>query len=305
MIYTVTCNPALDYVLEADKLTLGKTNRARHETIFFGGKGLNVSLVLRELGVESVALGFVAGFTGEALERYIREAGICHRFIHLPDGLTRINVKVRGMSTPETEINARGPEVPAACFARLLEQLGTLGEGDTFVLSGSLCPGMPEDAYAIMMKAVSGRGVRVVVDTTGASLRRVLPLHPYLVKPNRDEAEALTGQRLTADDGSSDPEAVAVAATWFRERGAQNVLISLGRDGAYLLDDHGNGYHAPAVGGAPLNTVGAGDSMVAGFLAGEPEGALSALRLAIAAGGATATSLGLGRRDEILRLYHT
>lgn len=298
MIYTVTFNPALDLVLRLDALHPGETNRATFEEIHFGGKGINVSCVLRELGVESTALGFIAGFTGEALSAYLNGLGIRTDLIPLPDGMTRINAKIQTaqVDARETEVNAAGPAIPPACMDALTDRLDTLAKGDTLVLAGSIPPSLPQDTYSRILKRLSGKGIRFVVDAEGALLTAVLPHHPYLIKPNRAELEGIMGCPLPTDADLKD------AAAALQRMGAQNVLVSLGGAGALLLDEHGECHRAPAVGGKPVNTVGAGDSMVAGFLAGAERDYGYALKLGLAAGGATACSEGLASREAILAL---
>lgn len=291
MIYTVTFNPALDYVIHLDKLELGETNRCRSEELYFGGKGVNVSLILQELGKESTALGFVAGFTGKALEQNLREQGINAEFIHLKAGLTRINVKMK--ADEETEINAQGPAIDAEAIAELFATLDTLKEGDTLVLAGSIPASLPSDIYERILERLQGKGIRFVVDATGPLLMNVLKYSPFLVKPNRRELEALVGHAL---NGSAE---IAAGARELQEKGARNVLISRGKDGALLLDETGRVREMPAIGGKPVNTVGAGDSMVAGFIAGAEKGYDYALKLGSAAGGATACQAGLAKKADI------
>ncbi|MBQ7095870.1 MAG: 1-phosphofructokinase [Clostridia bacterium] len=294
MIYTVTFNPALDYVVFLSRLEEGQTNRAQKEELYFGGKGINVSLVLKELGVENTALGFIAGFTGEALEAGLLKKGIKADFIRLPEGRTRINLKLK--AEKETEINAGGPEIPKEALAAMMEKLGALKEGDFLVLAGSVPASVPKDIYSEMMGALAGKGVRCVVDATGSLLENGLPYKPFLIKPNHRELEELAGRALPTR------EEIANAAAELREKGAQNVLVSLGSEGALLLDEQGKIHTMPAVGGKPVNTVGAGDSMVAGFLAGLDRGYEYALKLASAAGGATASSEDLAIAPKIAEL---
>ena len=298
MIYTLTLNPAIDYVVRLPILREGETNRAVSAEVQFGGKGINVSCVLRELGTDSTALGFAAGFTGDALTTYLTDRGIRARFIRLPDGLTRINLKLKteAVGREETEINAAGPTVPPASLTALLQELDTLTTGDFLVLAGSIPPSLPRDLYRRIMAQLAGRGIRFVVDAEGEALTATLPYRPFLIKPNRAELEGLAGRTLATEDD------LRSAAQALQRAGAQNVLISLGGDGALLLDESGAFHRAQAVRVAPVNTVGAGDSMVAGFLAGLADGYTGtqtddhssayahALRLGIAAGGATAAS---------------
>ena len=322
MIYTLTLNPAVDYVMEVDALCPGGTNRARGARLHFGGKGVNVSAVLKELGVETVALGFVAGFTGEALERDAARRGIPTDFIRLSEGHTRINVKLRG--EVETELNAPGPTVTEADITRLFGKLEQVKVGDTLVLSGSVPPGLASTVYADILSALAGRGIRFAVDAAGELLRHTLPHRPFLIKPNRSELEGLCGRALTDDDQ------LTQAARTLQAQGAQNVLVSLGPDGALLLDGQGRVHRRRALPGKAVNTIGAGDSMLAGFFAGLEQNvahSLSsdgipgrditslpgmsgleqdidcALDLAVAAGCATAFSPCLATRADISVLY--
>ena len=295
MIYTLTLNPALDYVLAVDTLTWGGTNRARAGRIYFGGKGINVATVLGQLGLESVCLGLIAGFTGDALEQALRRRGMATDFVRLPQGDTRINVKLKGEA--ETELNAPGPAVTAEDMEALYQKLEQLNSGDTLVLSGSLPPSLPKTVYADILARWSGRGVRFVVDAAGELLTNTLPYRPFLIKPNRAELEELCGHELDSDD------ALAQAAQDLQNQGARNVLVSLGPDGALLLDEGGQLHRRAAHPGVAVNTVGAGDAMVAGFLAGADRGPDYALDLAVAAGCATAFSPDLATAPEIQALF--
>ena len=294
MIYTVTLNPSLDYHLHVPCLTQGGTNRAVREDMTFGGKGINVSVVLTRLGIPNIALGFVAGFTGDEFCAHLTETGIVHDMIRLENGLTRINVKLH--AEDETEINASGPVITTEAMEALMRKLDGLNAGDTLVLSGSIPPSLPRDTYAAVMARLTGKGIRFVVDAEGEALTATLAHRPFLIKPNLRELSMLTGRELITD------EQIIAAARDLKARGAENVLVSLGGRGAILLDDDENCHIAPAVGGKPVSTVGAGDSMVAGFLAGLSEGYGHALRLGLAAGGATACTEGLANRDAICAL---
>lgn len=298
MIYTVTFNPAIDYVMRLPVLRPGETNRAVTSQIQFGGKGVNVSCVLRELGVENTALGFVAGFTGNALAEHLSALGVRTDFIRLPEGNTRINVKLKTSegSTKETEINAAGPAIPDACLQSLLAKLDTLTEGDTLVLAGSIPASLPRNTYSRILSRLAGKGIRFVVDAEGALLTAVLPYRPFLIKPNRVELEGIMGRDLPTDEDLQE------AATELQRQGAMNVLVSLGGDGALLLDEHGTVHRCPAHAIPPVNTVGAGDSTVAGFLAGADRGYGYALRLGMACGGATAGAEGLATVESISAL---
>ena len=300
MIYTVTFNPALDYVVNTEGLELGGINRCTSEQIFVGGKGINVSLVLRELGVPTKALGFVAGFTGNAIEQNLQSQGVETDFVHLPGGFSRINVKLRSAPGTETEINGQGPEIGAWAVEVLFQKLDTLSDGDTLVLAGSVPASVPQDMYVQILERVRDKKLRIVVDAAGDLLRKVLPYHPYLIKPNHHELAALFGK---TDCNVTELHDLAQE---LQKMGARNVLVSMAGDGSLLLDEAGNSYCYPACKGVPVNSVGAGDSMVAGFLAGMENGdVIHALRLTTAAGGATVFGEGLAKRSEIDRLYES
>lgn len=294
MIYTLTFNPAVDYIMCVEKLQRGETNRSKWEEIQFGGKGINVSTVLANLGEETVALGFVAGFTGEALDRAVTARGVRTDFLRLSSGNTRINVKLKG--DVETEINAQGPEITKEDIAKLYEKLNMIANGDTLVLAGSVPGGLPQNIYERILSRLSGRGIRFVVDATGALLTNVLPYHPFLIKPNRAELEDICGEKLCSDD------AITAAARQLRQKGAENVLVSLGADGALLVDAFDKVHRRKAIAGKVVNTVGSGDSMVAGFLVGAVRSYEYAFALGIAAGSATAFASGLAGKEEIMAL---
>ena len=294
MIYTVTLNPALDYILYTEEFVLGRTNRSVKETLYYGGKGINVSAVLTELGVECTALGFIAGFTGNELKRLVKENGLQTDFIPLKKGATRINIKLKG--TEETEINAQGPAIDDTDLQLLFQKLDKLKEGDTLVLAGSVPPTLPQDIYEQIAERLGGKGIRLAVDAAGELLKSVLPHRPFLIKPNKQELEGLAGRHLSTE------AEIAAAAKELQQMGAEYVLVSLGAEGALLLDQ--NGYiKKPAFTGTAINTVGAGDSMVAGFLAGIDHGKEYALKLGIAAGCATAFSERLASKEEIFALF--
>lgn len=292
MIYTVTFNPAIDYVVHVEELRLGEVNRLQAEEIYCGGKGINVSLVLRELGIASRALGFVAGSTGRALETSLAQNGVETDFVYLERGCTRINVKIR--SDRETDLNGQGPQIDGRAMEQLYEKLDDLAEGDTLVLAGSIPGGLSADTYANILARLSGRKVRAVVDAEGALLLNTLQYRPFLIKPNHCELGALFGRKLSGMD-----EIVSCAGR-LREMGAQNVLVSMAGDGAALVDEHGEVHRCGVCRGTVKDSVGAGDSMVAGFLAGCAGGDYGyALKLGTAAGGATAFCEGLAKRAEI------
>lgn len=298
MIYTVTFNPALDYVLRVGSFLPGQTNRAEEEELQVGGKGVNVSLILRQLGVESVALGFLAGYTGSILRQWLEDSGVRADFVTLPAGMTRINVKLK--SGVETEINGRGPDIHAAALDALFHKLDALRPGDTLVLAGSIPASLPPDIYERVLARLEGREIRFVVDATGKLLENVLPFHPFLIKPNHHELGELVGKTLDPHD----PQALVEAAQTLQKKGAGNVLVSLAGDGAVLITQEGRLLTQAAAQGTLKNSVGSGDSMVAGFLAGYDRGGYEeALRLGTAAGGATAFSPRLATREEIDNVY--
>lgn len=298
MVYTVTLNPAIDYVVCLDgRVKLGEINRSTREAFQFGGKGINVSNVLRALDVPTAALGFVAGFTGEALEKGLLESGLETRFIHAQKGCTRVNVKLK--ADEETEINGIGPDISADEFSRFCAGLDALDPGDILVLSGSVPGCLGTDAYETILARLEGRGIRAVVDTAGDALLRTLKYKPFLIKPNLQELEDIFAAPLTTD------AAIAASAAMLQKMGARNVLVSLGARGALLLDETGNAHRMDCPKGQVINSVGAGDSMVAGFLAGylRTGDYDCALKLGIAAGSATAFSLGLAEKSKIEALY--
>ena len=296
MIYTVTLNPAIDYVVQLPGLQVGGINRNQKEDIQFGGKGINVSGVLKALGIPNVALGFVAGFTGAGLEKGLQTQGISTDFIHVTDGLTRINVKVK--AGEETEINGIGPVITEADLQKLYAQLDALQPGDYLVLSGSVPGCLGADTYEKILQRLAGREIRTVVDATGKALLGTLQYRPFLIKPNHHELGELFGKTLTS------AQEIEACARKMQEMGAQNVLVSMAGDGAILLDDQGNCYRIPCPKGQVVNSVAAGDSMVAGFLAGlsKKQDYGYALKLGTAAGSATAFSLGLGTKELIYEL---
>ena len=297
MIYTVTFNPALDYVIAVDHFVPGKINRTKEETMVCGGKGINVSTLLANLGYESTALGFVAGFTGEEIVRCCQKAGFHSDFIRVKEGMSRINVKMK--SDEETEINGMGPRITKKNAALLFEQLDELKAGDVLVLSGSIPSSIGSGIYREIMERLSGRGIQIVVDAEKHLLMEVLPLHPFLIKPNNHELEAMLDRTLTTK------EELLEAAKELQARGARNVLVSMAGDGALLLTENGEIYKEGVCRGTVINSVGAGDSMVAGFLAGylKTGDYGYALKLGTASGGATAFSYGIGSREKIMELF--
>lgn len=296
MIYTVTFNPALDYVVGVEHLTLGEVNRTTKEAIYYGGKGINVSAVLKELKVESIALGFVAGFTGDAIERGVKEMGIVTDFIHLKEGMSRINVKIK--SDQESEINGQGPEITKEAIELLFEKLDQLKEGDSLVLAGSIPKTLPSDIYERIMERLQEKKIRVIVDATKDLLLNVLKYKPFLIKPNNHELGEMFGVILKTN------EEIISYGKKLQDMGATNVLISMAGDGSILIDETGNVYQMGVPAGKVKNSVGAGDSMVAGFLAGyaETNNYEEALKLGTATGSATAFSEGLATYETIMEL---
>ena len=293
MIYTVTFNPSLDYIVSVEDFKLGLTNRTSSELMLPGGKGINVSTVLGNLGIESTALGFLAGFTGKEIAGRLDQMGIKNGCIWLEEGYSRINVKLK--SIDGTEINGQGPEIPEKKVEELMKQLSALGEGDVLFLAGSIPSSMPQDTYERLLARLDGKGVRCVVDATRALLANVLPYHPFLIKPNNHELGELVGRVLTGD------EEITAAARALQTQGARNVLVSMAGDGALLVDETGAVHRIGCPKGRVVNSVGAGDSMVAGFVAGYLQTGRydDALRLGTACGSATAFSLGLAKKSEI------
>ena len=299
MVYTVTFNPALDYVVRVDGFQVGEVNRTSREEIQLGGKGINVSTVLSHLGVENVALGFLAGFTGQALEEGLRREGIHTDFIWLEQGLTRINVKIK--AGQESEINGQGPNIDAAALDQLFRKLDKLERDDVLIGSGSVPSTLPGDVYEQILARLQGRGIHFVVDATRDLLCNVLPYHPFLIKPNNIELGEIFGRTLHTDEEIRD------CAARLQQRGARNVLVSMAGDGSLLLDETGACYRLGVPKGQVRNSVGAGDSMVAGFVAGwlKTGDYAYAQRLGAAAGSATAFSDGLATGDQIMALLNT
>ena len=297
MIYTVTFNPAIDYVVRLDApLEVGQVNRACGEDCVLGGKGINVSGVLAQLDCPSVALGFVAGETGAWLERGLEKQGLETDFVHLENGMTRINVKIK--AGQETELNGAGPDIPESAMQQLEEQLDALNENDILILAGSIPRSLPQDTYERLLARLQGKGVRAVVDATRDLLVNVLQYRPFLIKPNNHELGEIVGRELKTD------EEIIAAARTLQEKGARNVLVSMAGDGALLVDENGKVHRIGCPKGKVVNSVGAGDSMVAGFVAGWMQtGSYDmALRLGTACGSATAFSLGLATREKIEEL---
>lgn len=297
LIYTVTLNPAIDYVMHPLTLDMGFTNRSSSEEIHCGGNGINVSTLLNELGVINVAFGIVAGFTGEYLVNRLQEKGISCNFVKLDRGNTRINVKMNGIVM--TIVNGMGPKIPLKKVDELLGRIDGLAPGDTLVLTGSIPKSLPEDMYNIIMKTLEGRGIRFVVDAPGSLLMESLDRQPFLIKPNNHEVGRIFDARPET------PEECIPFAKELHERGAQNVIVSCGGHGSLLYDEFGNVHTVPTAKIRLVNATGAGDSMVAGFVAKTDAGEdyETALRFASACGSATAASKGIAKHSTIMRVF--
>ncbi len=299
MIYTLTYNPSIDYLVTVDDLQIGKLNRMRKVTYLYGGKGVNVSQVLKELGIDNTALGFVAGFTGSEIEAGLQKMGISTDFVHLPEGHSRINIKFVGIE--ETEVNAPGPFVDAVSMRALRDRISQIGSEDILVLAGAANANMESDAFATFISELPYRDTKVILDTNGEALVNALCYHPFLIKPNINELSELFHEEFSP----SDTNGIANAGRKLQDKGARNVLVSLGQDGAILVTEDDRVIQRSAPSGIVVNTVGSGDSMVAGFLAGYLENGNmeDALCLGVCAGSASAFNEGFARGDEIMQLY--
>lgn len=299
MIYTVTFNPSLDYIVSVDNFTCGIVNRTTDEIIFPGGKGINVSMVLKNLGFENTALGFLAGFTGNRIQDLLEEKGVRADFISVEKGISRINVKLR--SNEETEINGQGPAIGEADIKKLYEKLDTLSDGDILVLAGSIPDVMPGSMYMDIMKHLQNKDLKIVVDATKDLLVNVLQYHPFLIKPNNHELGQIFGLEL------KEKEDVIKYAKKLQEQGAVNVLVSMAGDGAVLIAEDGSVYESDAPKGKVVNSVGAGDSMVAGFLAGYLQTGRyeEAFKMGICTGSASAFSEKLATKREVEEIMRT
>lgn len=297
MVYTVTFNPSLDYTVEVDDFNLGNVNRTNKESFLPGGKGINVSIVLKNLEIENIALGFVSGFVGKEILKKIEEMGVNSDFIELSKGLSRINVKLK--SGIETEINGQGPEITDFDIEKLFKKLDKLQEGDFLVLGGSIPKTLSKDTYEKILKRYSERNIKFIVDATNELLLNVMKYGPFMVKPNNFELGELFNVKINNEDD------VIYYARELQKLGGRNIIVSMGEKGAIFLDENGNVMKYPAIGGKGKNTVGAGDSVVAGFIAGyiKYNDFEKAFKYSVAAGSATAISEYLGEKEEILRLY--
>lgn len=298
MIYTVTFNPSLDYIVSVDDFKLGLTNRTSSELILPGGKGTNVSTVLKNLGFESTALGFMAGFTGNEIVKRLNDMGIKSDFISIENGISRINLKLK--SIDGTEINGAGPDISEEKVNKLMDKLNQLKEGDVLVLAGSIPSSMSDNIYRDIMADLKDRGVMIVVDATKDLLLNVLEYHPFLIKPNNHELGEIFDVKLTTR------EEVIPYGRKLQEKGARNVLVSMAGEGAVLIAEDGQVFDAPAPKGKLINGVGAGDSMVAGFVAGwiEKQDYEYAFHMGVASGSASAFSENLATKEEIINVYN-
>ena len=302
MIYTITFNPALDYIVRVDNFRLGEVNRTSYEEIYAGGKGINVSIVLNNLGIENIALGFIAGFTGKEIESRLKQIGCKTDFIKLSNGMSRINVKLK--SNEESEINGQGPEIDDNDLDKLYKKFDLLKEGDVLVLAGSIPSTLPENIYEIIMKRVEKKGIKIIVDATKDLLLNVLKYKPFLIKPNHHELGELFNTEIKSDDE------IILYAKKLKEMGARNVLISMAGDGAIFLTEDNRVIKSDVPKGKLVNSVGAGDSMVGGFIAGylKNQDLEEAFKMGVATGSASAFSEGLATKDkvyEILKEYYS
>lgn len=299
MIYTVTFNPSLDYIVRVDDFRLGQVNRTTEELLYPGGKGINVSFVLKNLGLDSTALGFLAGFTGDEIRRLLKEQGIDEDFIEVKQGISRINMKLR--SNEESEINGQGPAIEKSDINRLYQRLDRLEQHDILVLAGSIPSVMSESMYRDIMEHLKEKQLKVVVDATQDLLMNVLPYHPFLIKPNNHELGQIFGLEL------KEKEDVIKYAKKLQEQGAVNVLVSMAGDGAVLIAEDGSVYESDAPKGKVVNSVGAGDSMVAGFLAGYLQTGRyeEAFKMGICTGSASAFSEKLATKREVEEIMRT
>lgn len=296
MIYTITFNPALDYIVRVNDLKLGEVNRTDFEEVYAGGKGINVSIVLNNLGIDNIALGYIAGFTGDEIERRVKNFGCKTDFIKLENGMSRINIKIK--SREESEINGQGPKINESDLTRLYEKLDSIKEGDILVLAGSIPNTLPENIYEEIMKRLYSKGIKFVVDATGDLLLRVLKYKPFLIKPNHHELGELFNTKL------NNGEEIIEYAKKLKDMGARNVLISMAGDGAIFINENGEVKKSDVPKGKLINSVGAGDSMVAGFIAGylNSNSLEAGFKMGVATGSASAFSEGLATKDTVYKL---
>ena len=297
MIYTLTFSPSLDYYIDIPVFNLGEINRSSREKFEPGGKGVNVSLILKELNLESIALGFAAGFSGDELEKILLEKGIKTDFVRTK-GNTRINIKIN--SSLESAINTTAPSISEKEISLLFQKLQNLNGGDILCIGGNVPRTLPKDIYVKIMQSLENRNIKIVVDATGDLLLSTLPYHPFLIKPNQEELEEIMKRKLNT------PEDIIESAYSLIQMGAQNVIVSLGKDGAIMVDENDNIYIKPTIEGKLKSSVGAGDSLVGGFIAGYLKNGNyeDALELGIAAGTATAFSDYLSSSNKIIEIYN-
>ena len=296
MIYTITFNPALDYVVKVSKFCEGDLNRTEFEEVYAGGKGINVSIVLTNLQIPNRALGFIAGFTGDEIERRLKQGGCDTDFIRLENGMSRINVKLK--SDKESEINGQGPDISSQDLEHLFEKLKQLKKGDMLVLAGSIPTALPEDIYEKIMEMLQNQEVDIIVDATKQLLLNVLKYKPFLIKPNHHELAEIFHVEINSE------EEIINYAKKLQELGARNVLVSMAGDGAILVSENGEVFRGDVPKGKLVNSVGAGDSMVAGFIAGykKHQDLKEAFYMGIATGSASAFSKGLATKDKVHEL---
>lgn len=300
MIYTVTFNPAIDYIAEINNLKKNDINRAISEKILAGGKGINVSVVLKNLGIDSIALGFIAGFTGQEIKRKVEEFGIKTDFVYIPDKFSRINVKLQtneaGLISEETAVNGEGPKISEQEINEFMKKIEKIQKDDFIILAGSVPRNMKNDIYEKICSKVREKGTKIVADATGKLLVNVLKHNPFLIKPNKKELEEIFEDKI---DSNQD---VIMYAKKLQEMGAENVLISMDKDGAILITRDNKILYSKAPKGEVKNSVGSGDSMVAGFITGIliNDDFEKALKMGIAAGSASAFSENLATKDEIM-----
>ncbi|MBS5939155.1 1-phosphofructokinase [Clostridium sp.] len=296
MIYTITFNPAIDYIVKVNDLKIGEVNRTNFEAVYAGGKGINVSMVLNNLGVDNVALGYIAGFTGDEIERRVRETGCETDFIKIKDGMSRINIKLK--SDKESEINGQGPKINEDDLVKLYKKLDLLKSGDILVLAGSIPNTLPENIYEVIIERLLNKDIKFIVDATGDLLLRVLKYKPFLIKPNHHELGELFNTRLNSE------REIIIYARKLKEMGARNVLISMAKDGAILISEDEAVMKLNAPKGKLINSVGAGDSMVGGFIAGylNNNSLKEAFKMGVATGSASAFSEGLATKDKVYKL---
>jgi 1-phosphofructokinase len=302
MIYTLTINPALDYIIEIQNFKLSNINRSEKEYIFPGGKGINVSIVLKELGIDSTALGFIGGFTGTEIENKVQKYGVKTDFVNVNvnEGISRINVKIETESE-ETAINGKGPYISSGYIDLLYEKIRQIKKGDILVLSGSVAEGVEEDIYQKICHELQKNEVKIIVDARGNLLLKTLEYKPFLIKPNQEELEEIFNTKIT------NKEQVIQLAKELQIKGAKNVLVSMGSEGAIFLSENGEVFKRKAcVVKERINTVGAGDSMIAGFIAGYKLSSKyeEALDMGIAAATATTASMFLGKKEKIYNIYN-